>query len=81
MFSHTPLDVIEECFAHVGRIMKPDGFFDFTFKRTEGEEYQKLREDWYYRTDTLIAAADRNGLNAAFMPEGRSGTDNVTWPA
>src|SRR5690606_7446142 len=36
VFSHSPLHVIEECFAHVGRVMKPEGWFDFTFDRTEG---------------------------------------------
>jgi SAM-dependent methyltransferase len=69
VFSHAPLDVIEDCFAHVGRLMKPDGFFDFTFKRTEGKEYGKLREDFYYRTETLIAAAERHGLRARFMDD------------
>ena len=62
MFSHAPLDVIEDCFAHVGRVMKPGGFFDFTFKRTEGKESTaKPREDFYYRTETLVAAAEKHG--------------------
>ncbi|HVS67957.1 MAG TPA: class I SAM-dependent methyltransferase [Mycobacteriales bacterium] len=69
VFSHAPLDVIEDCFAHVGRIMKPDGFFDLTFKRTEGKEYGKLREDFYFRTETLIDAAARHGLAARFMDD------------
>jgi SAM-dependent methyltransferase len=69
VFSHAPLDVIEDCFAHVGRIMKPDGYFDFTFKRTEGKEYGKLREDFYFRTQTLIDAAARHGLSARFMDD------------
>ncbi|HVV77903.1 MAG TPA: class I SAM-dependent methyltransferase [Mycobacteriales bacterium] len=69
VFSHAPLDVIEDCFAHVGRLMKPDGFFDFTFKRTEGKEYGKLREDFYFRKETLIDAADRHGLSAQFMDD------------
>ncbi|MDR3034410.1 MAG: class I SAM-dependent methyltransferase, partial [Kitasatospora sp.] len=34
VFSHSPLDVIDECLAHVGRILAPDGWFDFTFDRT-----------------------------------------------
>jgi SAM-dependent methyltransferase len=72
VFSHAPLSVIEDCFAHVGRIMKPDGIFDFTFNRTEAEEYQRLREDWYYRTETLIGAARRHGLDARFMDDWES---------
>ena len=58
VFSHSPVEVIEECLSHVGRIMKPDGFFDFTFDRTEGAEHQVLHEDFYYRTETLVALAE-----------------------
>ena len=69
VFSHSPIEVIEECFAHVGRILRPDGFFDFTFDRTEGAEHQVLREDFYYRTSTLVALAERHGLAARFMED------------
>jgi ubiquinone/menaquinone biosynthesis C-methylase UbiE len=69
VFSHSPLAVIEECFANVGRIMRPDGFFDFTFDRTEGKEHTVLREDFYYRTETLLDAARRYGLVAEFMAD------------
>lgn len=69
VFSHSPPDVIEECLAHVGRIMTPDAIFDFTFDRTEGAEHQILREDFYYRTETLIALAGQHGLDAQFMAD------------
>lgn len=69
VFSHSPIEVIEECFAHVGRIMKPDAWFDFTFDRTEGVEHQVLREDFYYRTETLVTLAGRYGLEAVFMDD------------
>ncbi|MGW5616901.1 class I SAM-dependent methyltransferase [Streptomyces sp. NPDC003877] len=69
VFSHSPLPVIEECFAHVGRILAPGGFFDFTFDRTEGEEHQVLHEDFYYRTRTLTGLAARHGLAARFMDD------------
>ena len=69
VFSHSPLEVIEECLANVGRVMKPDGFFDFTFDRTEGAEHHVLREDFYYRTETLVALAGRYGLSARFMTD------------
>jgi SAM-dependent methyltransferase len=69
VFSHSPLEVIEECLAHVGRIMTPDAVFDFTFDRTEGAEHQVLREDFYYRTETLTALASRYGLSARFMKD------------
>ncbi|WP_246149507.1 class I SAM-dependent methyltransferase [Nonomuraea turkmeniaca] len=69
VFSHSPLHVIEECFAHVGRVMKPNGWFDFTFDRTEGKEHQVLREDFYYRTETLVALAGKYGFTATFMED------------
>jgi predicted TPR repeat methyltransferase len=69
VFSHSPLPVIEECLAHVGRVLAPGGWFDFTFDRTEGEEHHVLREDFYYRTETLVALAAQHGLNAHFMDD------------
>ncbi|MGN9840211.1 class I SAM-dependent methyltransferase [Nonomuraea sp. H19] len=69
VFSHSPLEVIEECFAHVGRVMKPNAWFDFTFDRTEGKEHQVLREDFYYRTETLVALAGKYGFDAMFMED------------
>ncbi|MEU1851981.1 class I SAM-dependent methyltransferase [Streptomyces sp. NPDC019990] len=69
VFSHSPLHVIEECFANVGRILAPGGFFDFTFDHTEGQEHQVLREDFYYRTETLTGLAARHGLDARFMDD------------
>ncbi|MFG2528158.1 class I SAM-dependent DNA methyltransferase [Streptomyces sp. NPDC048516] len=69
VFSHSPLGVIDECLAHVGRILAPGGFFDFTFDRTEGAEHQVLREDFYYRTETLLDLARKHGLEARFMED------------
>ena len=69
VFSHSPIGVIDECLAHVGRILAPGGFFDFTFDRTEGAEHQVLREDFYYRTETLLKLARTHGLEARFMED------------
>jgi len=69
VFSHSPIEVIDECLAHVGRVMKPGGFFDFTFDRTEGAEHHVLHEDFYYRTETLMTLARRHGLTGQFMTD------------
>lgn len=69
VFSHSPIEVIDECLAHVGRVLHPDGFFDFTFNRTEGVEHQVLREDFYYHTETLTRLARSHGLDARFMDD------------
>ena len=45
------------------------GFFDFTFDRTEGTEHQVLREDFYYRTETLLDLA-RNARPARALHGG-----------
>ncbi|WP_327048272.1 class I SAM-dependent methyltransferase [Microbispora sp. NBC_01189] len=69
VFSHSPIEVIDECLRHVGRVLHPDGFFDFTFDRTEKAEHHVLREDFYYRTETLVRLAERYGLKARFMDD------------
>lgn len=69
VFSHSPIEVIDQCLAHVGRIMAADGFLDFTFDRTDGAEHQVLHEDFYYRTETLIALAAKHGLAARYMDD------------
>ncbi|MBM7088313.1 class I SAM-dependent methyltransferase [Streptomyces sp. S12] len=69
VFSHSPLPVIEQCLANVGRVLAPGGWFDFTFDRTEGEEHHVLREDFYYRTETLTGLAARYGLAARLMED------------
>ncbi|WP_169952593.1 class I SAM-dependent methyltransferase [Microbispora sp. H11081] len=69
VFSHSPIEVIDECLRHVGRVLHPDGFFDFTFDRTEKAEHHVLREDFYYRTETLVDLAARYGLTARFMDD------------
>ena len=62
VFSHSPIEVIEECLANVGRLLVPGGFFDFTVHLTDGNEHQVLREDFYYRLETLTSVAIRHGL-------------------
>jgi SAM-dependent methyltransferase len=69
VFSHSPLKTVEQCFAHVGRILAPGGFFDLTFDRTSGTEHHVLWEDFYYRTETLTALAGTYGLHARFMED------------
>ncbi|HUD38277.1 MAG TPA: class I SAM-dependent methyltransferase [Streptosporangiaceae bacterium] len=69
VFSHSPIEVIEECLEHVGRVMTAGGFFDFTFDLTRGAEHHVLHEDFYYQTSTLVALAAKHGLDAAFADD------------
>ncbi|MBS2964318.1 class I SAM-dependent methyltransferase [Actinocrinis puniceicyclus] len=69
VFSHSPVEVVDEALAHVGRILAPGGFFDFTFDRTEGSEHHVLWEDYYFRTETLLELARKHGLEGRFMDD------------
>lgn len=69
VFSHCPIDVIEECFEHVGRVLRPEGWFDLTFNATQSREHHVLHEDYYYRPETLIRRAASHGLVAELMDD------------
>jgi SAM-dependent methyltransferase len=69
VFSHCPSPVIIECLDHVGRILRRGGWFDFTFNATAGEEHHVLREDYYYRPETLLRAARSRGFDATLMTD------------
>lgn len=69
VFSHSPLEVIDECLANVGRVMTSDGVFDFTFDQTDGTEHHVLREDFYYRAESLVDLAAKHGLRARVMAD------------
>jgi SAM-dependent methyltransferase len=69
VFSHCPLPLIQECFAHVGRVMAPGAIFDFTFYRSDEADYQVLREDFYYRTETLEQLGRRYGFRPQIMDD------------
>jgi hypothetical protein len=49
--------------------MTRDGIFAFTFDWTEGPEHHVLREDFYYRAETLTGLAGKYGLNAQLMDD------------
>jgi SAM-dependent methyltransferase len=69
VFTHCPVEIIEQCFANVGRIMAPGAIFDFTFYRSTGDEYQVYREDFYYRPETLVRLAAKYHLRAEPMDD------------
>ena len=72
VFTHCSSDIIERCLANVGRIMKPNGFFDFTFfpsdKRADGA-YHVTSEDFYYPTTEMLALVRHHGFEANQMDD------------
>jgi SAM-dependent methyltransferase len=69
VFSHSPVHVISECLAHVGRIMAPGAIFDFTFNGTDGAEHHELGFRYCYRSETLLELARSHGLDARVMAD------------
>jgi SAM-dependent methyltransferase len=68
VFSHTPLPVFEAYVRTVARILKPNGYFDFTY--IEGDVNSSfLSEDFRYSTAQLLEAAVRNGLHGEQMAD------------
>ncbi len=67
VFSHTPLEVIESYLVDMRRVLKPSGFFDFTYNKTGGETWDFLQEDYYFSTDLLTEVAATHGFQATPM--------------
>jgi ubiquinone/menaquinone biosynthesis C-methylase UbiE len=66
VFSHTPIEVVSRLLGEVWRVLKPGGFFDFTYNRSDtGEVWGFLNEDYYYPTETLIELAGSLGYEAS----------------
>lgn len=61
VFTHCPIEIIDERFARVGRLMAPGAIFDFTFYRTNDTGYQVHHQDFYYRAETLISSRPGTG--------------------
>ncbi len=75
VFTHLPPEHIEECFRHIGKIMKAESVFFFTFK---GTQFARVGlEDFRYPFSFFQTLADRYGfrlgeLSADYMhPRGQ----------
>jgi len=70
VFSHLPIDQISQVLSSVRRVLKPGGFFDFTFIPSQtGKPGNYINEDYYYPADTLIEAVRRVDLEPRKMDD------------
>jgi ubiquinone/menaquinone biosynthesis C-methylase UbiE len=69
VFTHSPIEVIEECLDNIWRVLRPGGFFDFTYFAAASQPYVRHREDFYYRTDQLVSMARARGYRAEIMTD------------
>ena len=59
--------MIEGYLAGLRRVLKPTGFFDFTYNFTDGEDWNFLEEDYYFSVDTLVDTAACHGFDLTPM--------------
>jgi SAM-dependent methyltransferase len=67
VFSHTPLNVVDEALGGVGRVLRPGGWFDFTY--FDGPSGDFLREDFWHPTEQLLDLARSHRLRAESMAD------------
>lgn len=68
VFSHTPVEIVSAAFEGVRRVIREDGFFDFTYNESaDGRYWGTLREDYFYPVDMLIGLAGERGFEAEKM--------------
>ena len=68
VFSHLPLPLIEQCLTQLLAVLKPGGFFDFTFLPSD-RTYSFCDEDFYYPDAELLDVARRAGYDARLMED------------
>jgi SAM-dependent methyltransferase len=65
VFSHTPPEVVTTLLSEAYRLLKPGGFFDFTYNLSETDEtWGFLAEDYYYPIEVIIGMATEAGFTA-----------------
>ena len=68
VFTHTPPSVVEAYVKEAARVLKPGGFFDFTFHRAKGGRVKTvIGEDYYYPVDLLKDIGARYGLESLLL--------------
>ena len=66
VFTHLPDEYIDECLAHIGRVLRPDGAFWFTFKVADQARSDGYKEFWQPFSFYEQTAA-KHGLDVELM--------------
>lgn len=69
VFSHTPAEVVAECLAHVRRVMRPTGFFDFTYNPSAGASFHRKHQAYFHHSAALRHLAEENGFDVEEMTD------------
>jgi SAM-dependent methyltransferase len=62
VFTHTPLEIVDAYLREVSRVLRPGGFFDFTYRHSEQDVWGVLDEDFYFPTALLLRQAEAHGF-------------------
>src|SRR5258706_446242 len=62
VFTQVPIEVVKAVLAGVRRVLKPGGFFEFTFNASDGPARDYLREDFFYPEATILDAVEAQGM-------------------
>jgi SAM-dependent methyltransferase len=84
VFTHLPPELVEECFAGVGRVMRPSGVFFFTFQ-LEAEHRRRALKAFTYPSQLLADLAGRYNFlfetrNDYNHPRGQTMASLHHWP-
>ena len=69
VFTHTPLEVVTAYYEAVHRVLRPGGFFDFTYHHSDEGRWSVLDEDYYYPTALLLDRAREAGFEGARLAD------------
>lgn len=69
VFTHTPLEIVDAYLGEVFRVLRPGGFFDFTYRHSEEGAWGVLDEDFYFPTTLLLRRAASHGFQGARLED------------
>jgi SAM-dependent methyltransferase len=69
VFSHVPLDIVRAYVEEVRRVLRPGGFFDFTYNEADAASWSFLDEDFYYPRDLLLEVGEQAGFAATHLDD------------
>jgi SAM-dependent methyltransferase len=76
VFTHLPAEEIEKVLREAFRVLKPGGWFDFTFgNRTEVSNY--LREDFYYPESMMLEISASCGFRPQALADWHYAQDKI----
>jgi SAM-dependent methyltransferase len=68
VFTQAQFTAIDRTVIALAPLLKPGGFFDFTYYETEGNPYSFQNVHYYYRREQIATILAKTGLQAEWLP-------------